>query len=337
MLELPIAKVNQSLLRIAAIPGDYVLTRALRQVSRGAWATLYHGQHPLCRGRRMSAVGSLWAWQAWRRVIKKPLLVELQTGTKMLCPIWSTVAGAWVSVGAHEFELFFVADISRPGDVFVDVGANIGVYAVTAALRGARSLAFEPTAEARAAIIQNAELNGVSALVSTSEFALSDYEGQARFTVGEDCTNRFADSDAAPGLVVEVKTLDSCLAGLIAPAAGPDLIKIDVEGADDAVLRGAISTLSTHRPTLIVEIWAGGRSIRSFLAGFGYSAYAYDVEAKRLRELPRDHSGEGNLIAIHPDRLASIQGRIQSAPAWPHSRPVSHWRASHSQAPLSGS
>jgi FkbM family methyltransferase len=326
MLHAGLAKLEGSLLRLATIPGNHLLTRTLRQVGRGSWATLYHGRHPLSRGRRMRAIGNLWAWQALRRLSGGPLLVELQTGTKLLCPAWSTIAGAWVSIGVHETELFFVADVSRPGDVFVDVGANIGVYAVTAAVHGARAVAFEPTLQARTIVSENAAVNGVSERVTTSAFALADYDGPARFTVGQDCTNKLAQEDTG-GVSIEVRTLDGCIAELIAPATRVDVIKIDVEGAEEAVLRGARATLERDHPTLIVEIWGGGGGMRHFLAERGYRTYGYDYERRLLRELPEDHTDSGNLVAIHAERLEATLGRLRAASRRQAQGPVPHFGA----------
>lgn len=317
-------KAKDSLLRLATVPGDDRLTRVVRQLSRGAWTTLYHGDHPLADGRRLRAMSNLWAWQAWRRIVRRPLLVELQTGTKLLCPTWSTIAGAWVSIGVHEPELFFVADVSRPGDLFIDVGANIGVYAVTAAIRGARALAFEPTSDARAAVVENAAVNGVSELVTASPFALADYEGTARFTVGNDCINQFANDDVA-SVPIQVSTLTACVRELAGPDARPDLIKIDVEGAEAAVLRGALEVLEKHRPSVIIEVWGGGAPLRSFVEALGHRAYHYDYRKRSLVALPADHAEPGNIIMIHPDRFDGIVERLRAAPPWPQPGPVPHW------------
>jgi FkbM family methyltransferase len=331
MLSGTIERVEESLLRLATMPGDGAFKRVLRGAGRGGWATLYHGHHPLARGRRARAVGNLWAWQAWRRLVKRPLLVELQTGTKLLCPTWSTIAGVWVSIGAHEPELFFVADVSRPGDLFVDVGANIGVYALTAALKGARAVAFEPTEAARLVIAENAALNGVKDSVTISALALSDYDGSAWFTVGQDCTNKLARNEAEQGVPTEVRKLDTCLAEL-ASGRTPDIVKIDVEGADEAVLRGAAGTIARCHPTLIVEIWGGGHFIRSYLGELGYVAYAYDYGAHRLTPLPPDYAYPGNLVAVHPERLAAIEERLRSAPPWDRAGPKANFNLLRSDA-----
>ena len=209
-----IRNLEHSLLRLCSITGDGPLTDVVRRLSRGAWSTLHHGRHPLSKGHRTRAVFNLWAWQAWRRVLKQPLLVELQTGAKILCPTWSALAGSWVSIGVHEAELFFTADVVREHDTFLDVGANVGVYAVTAARRGARVVAFEPTESARQTIVQNAALNGVSERIVASQFALSDYDGSAYFTVGAEVGNHLVE-DRSQGQPVEVRKLDSCLHELL--------------------------------------------------------------------------------------------------------------------------
>jgi hypothetical protein len=208
-------------------------------------------------------------------------------GTKLACPSWSKIAGAWVSIGAHEPELFFVADSVREGDVFVDVGANIGVYAVTAALRGAR----------------------------------------ASFTTDLECSNQLA-GDGVRGMPVRVRKLDSSLSELRTQAV--DFLKIDAEGFDEPVLRGALETLRRNRPTVIVEIWGGGVAVRRLLESAGYRAYGYDYEGRVLRELAPEFAGEGNLVAVHESRIAQTRGRLAEAAAWLRRGPRLTFRASSS-------
>jgi FkbM family methyltransferase len=248
-------------------------------------------------------------------------------GTKLACPSWSKIAGAWVSIGAHEPELFFVADSVREGDVFVDVGANIGVYAVTAALRGARAIAYEPNEQAMAAMRHNAELNGVLQRLTCSTDALSDFDGEASFTTDLECSNQLA-GDGVRGMPVRVRKLDSSLSELRTQAV--DFLKIDAEGFDEPVLRGALETLRRNRPTVIVEIWGGGVAVRRLLESAGYRAYGYDYEGRVLRELAPEFAGEGNLVAVHESRIAQTRGRLAEAAAWLRRGPRLTFRASSS-------
>lgn len=323
----PFLALEQALFRMATAPGEDGMSRVLRRAGRGFWTTVHHARHPLSRGRRASAVLNLVAWHVWRRVVRTPVTVELQMGTKLACPSWSKIAGAWVSIGAHEPELFFVADSVREGDVFVDVGANIGVYAVTAALRGARAIAYEPNEQAMAAMRRNAELNGVVQRLTCSTDALSDFDGEASFTTDLECSNQLA-ADAARGVPVRVSKLDSSLDELRTQSV--DLLKIDAEGFDEPVLRGALETLRRHRPTVIVEIWGGGVSVRRLLESAGYRAYSYDYEDRVLRELPPEFAGEGNLVAVHESRIDQTRERLAEARAWLRRGPRLTFRASKS-------
>ena len=104
--------------------------------------------------------------------------------------------------------------VLRPGDMFVDVGANIGTYTVWAAELGAEVIALEPSADAFARLAENLALNGYQARIIRA--AAGAQAGTARFTVGQGTTNRM---DPAGAAQTEVMTVDS----LIGEVAGvPD-------------------------------------------------------------------------------------------------------------------
>jgi FkbM family methyltransferase len=157
----------------------------------------------------------------------------------------------------------------RPHDVVIDAGANIGNHTVYfAAVAGCRVVAFEPNPAAARLLRRNAELNGVAEQVTVYEKALSDATGLARFDNSAALHNLGAVrvvADAAGE--VETVTIDGFL-----PSVRPRLIKIDTEGYESAVLRGARSIIRRWRPAICAEI-ADPREyeqICDFLAGFGY-------------------------------------------------------------------
>jgi FkbM family methyltransferase len=125
-------------------------------------------------------------------------------------------------VGLHEpEETGFVLHLLRPGDVFCDVGANVGSYTVLAMSRGATVHAFEPGPRAMNWLRQNIELNTESGRAHAHLIALSDNCGTALFVSTKDTENRLsADGDAT----VRVTTMDKALEG-----QRPVLIKVDVE------------------------------------------------------------------------------------------------------------
>jgi FkbM family methyltransferase len=152
----------------------------------------------------------------------------------------------------HAVLRLLFAAVLRPDSHVIDVGANHG--AVLAELvrltPEGRSLAFEPVPEL------SAELSAAFPGVDVRDVALSDAPGQSTFqhVVSADGYSGLR-RRSYPGRVdireISVRTarLDDELPGDFAPA----LIKIDVEGGELGVLRGAQRTLATHRPVVIFE------------------------------------------------------------------------------------
>jgi FkbM family methyltransferase len=185
----------------------------------------------------------------------------------------------------YEFRSTIESLVTR-GDTVVDVGANVGQYSVLfARLVGGdgRVLAFEPVP--RTFEILRAVLDGLGASnVDPHRVALGDRDGRMTMTEVFD-----ADGLPDPGLAhatpsdnegsvdVSVGRLDALRAGSI-PFGRCSFMKIDVEGAELAVLRGAARTLTTDRPAVMVEV-DRGMSARygftpdetiAFLTGLGY-------------------------------------------------------------------
>ena len=161
----------------------------------------------------------------------------------------------------------FVLHLLRPGDLFADVGANVGSYTVLAAgVRGARVIAVEPGCTARAALLDNLELNGLGELVRVAAVALGPCKGTVRFTVGEDTTNHVARRADEEGEDVRQTTADALFG-----SEPPVLIKLDVEGFEAAVLAGARATL-------------GDPALRALIVELSGSGYGYD-DAQTHRSL----------------------------------------------------
>lgn len=288
------------------------------KASFAAWMILRTVTHSQASGHRISAVARLCIWQLWRKLPKAGAIAQLPSGERLWCPPWSHLAGAWLSVGDHEAELPFVRALLRPGDTFVDVGANIGVYSVIAAVRGARVLAFEPNRSARETLKANVALNHVEARVQVESCALADFSGVARFTTDLESSNHLEVDSEATGEVVEVRELDS----MVDPGAPVTLIKIDAEGFDEAVLRGARLTLERDRPVLIVETWSGAKSIRRLLGMLEYEFFLYEHD---LRSLPADFAQDANIVAIHASRVDWVRERLRTSRSERRRGPRARW------------
>ncbi len=131
----------------------------------------------------------------------------------------------------------------RPRDTVLDVGANIGTFALYMQWRafGVRVHCFEPASETRQRLKQNVEANGLQPFVSLHPVAVSDRRGEAELKAGRksDVRSFFASSDSrdGPGEVVRCVRLDEALAEC--GVGRVDLLKIDVEGAELEIVEGA--------------------------------------------------------------------------------------------------
>ena len=137
-------------------------------------------------------------------------------------------------------------------DVFFDVGANIGLYSVLGCARQPRLevRAFEAVSENRDILRRNLELNGCSGRVSIEPEAVSDETGTAILSLASSGTHSLSRGDGGPTREVTTMTLDDFLQS---GSARPDLLKIDVEGHESAVLKGAEILLSQAAPTVLME------------------------------------------------------------------------------------
>jgi FkbM family methyltransferase len=213
----------------------------------------------------------------------------------------------------HFAELF--RHLVRPGDRCLDVGANVGVHTIRLAkLAGPTGevLAFEPDPELARRARGNVQLNEV-ANVRVIEAAAADRNSTAvLYRPGTADTNRARASllhhAYLTGRKQEVPTVtidDSCPA----PVA---LIKIDVEGAEAAVVAGAAATISRDHPAIIFE-YAPEALGREVTSPFGWLAeQGYELMLIRCRR--NGLTGRGRLVLSRLRELPTENGDIRAIP-----------------------
>lgn len=156
--------------------------------------------------------------------------------------------------GLHEVAVQrAMSGLVKPGMTFWDVGANIGFFTILASrlvTDAGRVDAFEPMPENRERLHAALEANGCRN-VTVHDCAVSAAAGETILYSHESSAmwSLLPTGDGNEGIAVHCETLDA-VAGSV-PA--PDVIKIDVEGAELDALRGARGLLSKTRPTLLVE------------------------------------------------------------------------------------
>ncbi|MGH7934660.1 MAG: FkbM family methyltransferase [Candidatus Binataceae bacterium] len=159
--------------------------------------------------------------------------------------------GCWL--GTYELDKqAAIARFIRPGMTVYDVGAQAGFYTLTfSRLVGGngRVIAFEPCPNEARHLLDHVRMNAL-ANVTVIEAAVSDRAGLAGFSFDRPRTENALCETAGAQLQVPTVTLDHVCAGMPAP----DLVKIDVEGAEAAVLAGGSQTLRRFRPALFVAL-----------------------------------------------------------------------------------
>ncbi|MGV6875332.1 FkbM family methyltransferase [Pseudochelatococcus sp. B33] len=228
-------------------------------------------REPAFRHRPFSVIGRLVFWAGCVLLKHRPVFRLTAAGERLSVPptLGYTSLSAFILRDESEPELHELDLFVHPGDTFVDVGANIGLYTLKAArLSGpqGRVLAAEPGRAAREQLAANLALNtsagntfsrNTFAQVTVIDSALSDAPGEATLhhvDKGNDpqAFSLLADGTEKSGETVAVTTLDRAVSA--SGLARVDCIKIDVEGFEARVIRGAGETLARWHPTVIFEV-----------------------------------------------------------------------------------
>ena len=159
------------------------------------------------------------------------------------------------------------------GRVVYDVGAWEGVFTLffaRAVGAAGQVIAFEPNPSNAARLRENLALNGLTN-ARLVELALGERTGSAWLAAPAGASGRGVLTATPTGQAVAVQTLDGLIAALGLPA--PNFVKIDVEGAELAVLRGGADTLARCRPALLIEVHpqADYAALWAFLDALGYA------------------------------------------------------------------
>lgn len=231
-------------------------------------------RHPLTRGRRAAAFARFVRYQLATR-LRAETVFPWFGGASLVVSRNMAGASGNIYCGLHEFaDMGFLLHFLRPDDLFLDIGANVGSYTVLASkVCGARTIAFEPDPIACARLLRNVAENGIENRVELVSAALSDREGEVGFSLGDDTTNRVVDEAEAPRRVAATR-LDKVLGG-----RRPIAIKMDVEGVELSVLRGAAETLAAHE-LQVIETEGVDPEIIALLEAQGFTRVHYDPFAR---------------------------------------------------------
>jgi FkbM family methyltransferase len=262
--------------------------------------------HPLCRDRPGAAVRRFVTWQIRSRLASGAVSVPFVDRTSLILRRGMTGGTGNAYCGLHEYpEMAFLLHVLRPTDLFVDVGSNIGSYTVLAAgAVGAQCIAFEPVKLTKEWFLKNVTSNGISERVRLIGSAVGDQRGQVCFRTDLDTMNSVVAEDAlVQHETVQMTTLDDELV-----SESPTLIKIDVEGLQDSVLRGASKVLDKSSLVALIVEGGSGAETASYLGGHGFNSVDYDPLSRRLSLCTPDGNDAGNVIFVRD--INAVQTRV---------------------------
>ena len=172
-----------------------------------------------------------------------------------------------------------LAKLLQPGDIFYDLGANAGFYAVLGAhLTGpnGKVYAFEPVPELAERIDYNAKLNNFRH-IEVIQAAVCDLDGTVNFGIEEShIQSSIRRARENQGTDVQALTLDTWAD--VHP--DPQVVMMDVEGAEIEALRGSLALIRRSRPFMMVEVhWLGEtfvEFVEDAILPLGYQVTTYD-------------------------------------------------------------
>lgn len=225
--------------------------------------------------------------------------VPYDGGRTVICADLQTPMGLMLyRYGNRDPDIDLVGRLLQPGDVFVDGGANVGLYTLVAADRvgpDGKVIAFEPGRAIRLRLMENVTLNRL-AQVEVIPAALSSRAGEASFRVfdiGGAGLNHLGPVDGEAGALetVALTTLDAAV--IPHDRARLALIKLDLEGAEHEALRGAGEILRDRHPDLLLEIepahlqrmGSSADAVIALLRGYGYKFYRASGNGARAPSL----------------------------------------------------
>lgn len=278
-------------------------------------------KHPANQHRRRRALVKAIGWQLYKRLSGCAVTLSVRNGLKLRCYPDSTSAALMLYCGGlpDYHEMRFMRHYLRPGDGFVDVGANVGIYTIYAAAcvgYYGRIDSIEPGPMALSRLEENVRINRLPH-VHVHPVAASAEEGRARFCGSQGTLNRL-DAGTARGLTaneieVHCVRLDSLLAGE-RYAMG----KMDIEGAEPLALGGAEKMLEARNPPVwLLEMNGSLRhygfteeGLRDWLAARGYDLALYDSAKRRLEFPSEPWVSRPNVLAIARAQREMVLGRV---------------------------
>jgi FkbM family methyltransferase len=251
-------------------------------------------------------------------LLRQPFAVSWLDNSKLfLYPGNETSRSVFVTGRYEPNEFFLLQRVIQPGMTFIDAGANMGLYSIFAARRvGPRGkvLALEPSGREFEILQKNVKLNSLTNVIVIRK-ALADRASDLDLSVaplgksGHNTLGAFGyDTPLDHRERVHAERLDDVVysEGL----GRVDVIKMDIEGAEMAALRGAVETLRQFKPVLLIELsdrslqhqGSGSGEVLAWLEQQGYRTFCFDpATGSPVALKTRAHFDSENIVAAAGD------------------------------------
>ena len=273
-------------------------------------------RNPVNRGMRLSAFLRFIRWQVGSWLVPGEVLVPWVNGSRIIAGFMMSGSAGCAYSGLHEFEeMAFVLHFLRKADLFLDVGANVGVFTVLAGSAiGTHCIAVEPGDEAFGHLLDNIALNGMGDRVKSKKVCVSNEDSTCLFNASPESTlsHIAVSGDEGNTHSIECLRIDSILKGQC-----PVMVKIDVEGYERQALEGASAALGNKElKAVLLEIDSHSEryevspdEIHSIMIEYGFCSYTYDPFSRCLSPLESYSSGSNTLylrdVNFVTDRVVS--------------------------------
>ena len=224
--------------------------------------------------------------------------IELVCGLRAGEGVWCALRGL-----EYEPELRTFLALLKPGNTVIDLGANIGTYAIRAGKAVGEYgtvFAFEPLARTRQRLQRSIYLNQAKNVIIVPK-AAGDHTGHVSLVVSGRGSSASVIHSVSGGEAHEVLSItidDFIRTNSISKV---DWVKMDIEGGEPSALRGMVTTIEKWRPAFLFENESGGAESANLLRQSGYAIGTVNLSG----EFVEDTSG-GNLFAFPRERMPKI-------------------------------
>jgi FkbM family methyltransferase len=268
----------------------------------------FFSSHPLTRDAPVKAWARFAVWQLRSR-LQQEVLFHWIARQRLAVRRGMKGATGNVYVGLHEFvDMMVCLHFLQEGDLFLDIGANVGTYTVLASgVRRSTTWAFEPDPNTVGYLKRNIAINRLDGLVTVHECALGSTRGEVAFTIGLDTVNKVLAADNKNSRSVRQEQLDA----IIGAISRPIMIKMDVEGYEESVLQGAHNVLANPF-VKVIDIETVTPKSEDILLGNHFSRAYYDPFS---RALAQESIGPQSSNSLYVRDWSFVSTRLRKAQA----------------------